>query len=534
MPSSNEKRQEIVARRTTIVCPKTVALAQMLQGNGLVFEEGKLKYTSGITSENRKSIITTVLNDKNAMFRICLTKLSNVICNVEISGDFGSWMTKNGTATIQIPIPTQQFYNIALEDPYRSFSMRTSNVGTMIRDHLKDLIEDFIDNGQSHCSCPNRDRLLLLLYALEITYLPIDGDGNILHTADPVILNRHTDLCELFKVRAMNRSITDLERVSQEEISFQPALVYNFQVDASAVRMPDNWQADQIMNADEISTIRFPSIETNNRPTSTGIPSGMPTITTEELMLRLLDAEVFLTSVLDPGNPLPPNVKQIALKADSLKRSIADGMYTAEGAKLIIEAAAELTSTEAYNNRFSDPCWEEEYVPYKGNDSHTEARRHNDLDLIHHDNDQVRHDRKRRALELTNAAMNPSTGTIEDQGDDDAIVWKEVETVTYPIVENDIQVGYLVVATDNSPIDEDDLPSPESHVDDHMQPTSELTNAVMTPSMAEVSALVTAPVVDNVLSLNTQAETPTITTDIVFDAQHGNSRSSNEPKSDFR
>ena len=146
MPSGNKKRREIVARRTTVACPKALALAQMLQGNGLVFEEGKLKYTSGITPENRKSIVTTVLNDKSAMFRVCLTKLSNVICNIEISGDFGLWMTKNGTTTIQIPIPTQQYYDMALEDPYCSFSMRTFNVGAMIRDHLKDMIEDFVDN----------------------------------------------------------------------------------------------------------------------------------------------------------------------------------------------------------------------------------------------------------------------------------------------------------------------------------------------------------------------------------------------------
>ena len=148
-----------------------------------------------------------------------------------------------------------------LEDPYRSFSMRTFNVGAMIRDHLKDAIEDFVDNGQNHCSCTNLNRLTLLLYALKITYLPIDDDGNILRTADPLILNLHTDLCPLFKVHAMNRSIADFERQSHEEISFQPALVYNFQVDASGVQMPANWLVDQIMNADEISTIRFPSIQ---------------------------------------------------------------------------------------------------------------------------------------------------------------------------------------------------------------------------------------------------------------------------------
>ena len=206
----------------------------------------------------------------------------------------------------------------------------------------------------------------------------------------------------------MNRSIADLKRLSQDEISFQPALVYNFQVDASAVQMRDNWLVDQIMDADEISTIRFPSIKANNRPTSTGIPSSMPTITTAELMLRLIDVEVLLTSMIDPGNLLPPNVKRIALQADTLKRSIADGMHTEEDAELIIEAAAELTSTDAYNNRFSDSVWEEEYVPYKGNDSFTEARRHNDLDLIHHNNNQMRKDRKQRTLELTDAVMTPS------------------------------------------------------------------------------------------------------------------------------
>jgi hypothetical protein len=49
---------------------------------------------------------------------LCVVKLSNVVCNVEISDDFGLWMTKNGTAKIQIPIPTQQYYDATLEDPF--------------------------------------------------------------------------------------------------------------------------------------------------------------------------------------------------------------------------------------------------------------------------------------------------------------------------------------------------------------------------------------------------------------------------------
>ena len=112
MPSIRKKGQAVIARR------KAATLAQMLQGNGLVFDDGTLRNTSDLTSENRRSIVSTVLNNKSAMFRICLVKLSNVVYNVEISDDFGLWLTKDGTMKIQIPIPTQQYYDATLEDPF--------------------------------------------------------------------------------------------------------------------------------------------------------------------------------------------------------------------------------------------------------------------------------------------------------------------------------------------------------------------------------------------------------------------------------
>jgi hypothetical protein len=254
MPSIRKKGQAVIARR------KAATLAQMLLGNGLVFDDGTLRNTLDLTSENRKSIVSTVLNDKSTMFRICLVKLSNVVCNVEISDDFGLWLAKDGTMKIQIPIPTQHYYNATLEDPFRSFFMRTFNIGAVTRDHLKGLIEDYVDNNQKCCSCTNLNRLMLLLYELEITYVPINDNGDILHTAAPLILDQHADLCPLFKTRAMNRAIADLNRPHHEQISFQPALIYDFRVDASCVQMLINWLADQITDTDEIATIRFPSI----------------------------------------------------------------------------------------------------------------------------------------------------------------------------------------------------------------------------------------------------------------------------------
>ena len=115
----------------------------------------------------------------------------------------------------------------------------------MIRDHLKDLIEDYVDNNRAICSCTNLDRLLFLIYELEITYMPIDNDGNIIHTATPLILDRHADLCPLFKTRVMNRAVTHINRPSRGQISYQPALVYEFNIDASCIQMPVNWQADR-------------------------------------------------------------------------------------------------------------------------------------------------------------------------------------------------------------------------------------------------------------------------------------------------
>jgi hypothetical protein len=113
MPTNGKKGKTAAARR------KAATLAQMLQGNGLVFDVGILWNTADLAPEIRATIVSTVLADKSAMFRICLVKLSNVICNIEISDNFGLWITKNRT-NIQIPIPVQQYYDITLEDPFPS------------------------------------------------------------------------------------------------------------------------------------------------------------------------------------------------------------------------------------------------------------------------------------------------------------------------------------------------------------------------------------------------------------------------------
>jgi hypothetical protein len=91
MPSASEKRREIVARRITVACPKAVALAQMLQGNGLVFEDGKLKYTSGITPEIRSllSLQFSTTKVQCSEFALQSSVMLFAILKFQVTLDFG-------------------------------------------------------------------------------------------------------------------------------------------------------------------------------------------------------------------------------------------------------------------------------------------------------------------------------------------------------------------------------------------------------------------------------------------------------------
>ena len=85
-----------------------------------------------------------------------------------------------------------------------------------------------------------------------------------------------------------------------------------------------------------------------------------------------------LASMLDPESSFPPNARQIALQSDSFKRSITEGVCSIEGAEMIIEAAAELTSVTAFYNRHSEITWEDEHGPDEEDNNHDSAQRLND------------------------------------------------------------------------------------------------------------------------------------------------------------
>jgi hypothetical protein len=97
-------------------------------------------------------------------------------------------MTKNGTISIQLPILVQLSYDNDREDPCPTLGLRIVSIGTQIHDGLKNLIEDYVNNNWTTCSCTDLPRLLLIINNLEITYLYINSKGDINRMGAPQII----------------------------------------------------------------------------------------------------------------------------------------------------------------------------------------------------------------------------------------------------------------------------------------------------------------------------------------------------------
>jgi hypothetical protein len=157
------------------------------------------------------------------------------MCNVEMSDEFGLWMTEHGTASVHIPLPLQLIYDMTHADPFVPFDMQDFNVGVLICEGLKSLIESYITDNRSVCSCTDIERLLLIVEELEVTYLPIDSNGDVNRSGTPLVPTRHSDLRQLFKTHVMRSAMAQIKRPSDGPITFQPAFICTFKINVSKV-----------------------------------------------------------------------------------------------------------------------------------------------------------------------------------------------------------------------------------------------------------------------------------------------------------
>jgi hypothetical protein len=210
--------------------PPANPVKQMLAGIGFqIQQDGAFLNTVSLSDPTHQTIIGMTTANTRAMCRIVIDKLTNLICNIEMSGDFGQWITKLGTVQCQIPIQTQLSHNGKLGNPCPDLTPQAMNVAASMCDGLKNRIEDYI--AHNGIACANLPCLMLIIDELENTHLIVDNNGEVNNAAGPHLLSRRSDLRRLFKIRAMNRAHAIIACPGMGMMSFQPALGCTFTID---------------------------------------------------------------------------------------------------------------------------------------------------------------------------------------------------------------------------------------------------------------------------------------------------------------
>jgi hypothetical protein len=130
---------------------------------------------------------------------------------------------------------------MTIADPFAALSIQRFNAGIFIREGLKNWIEFVVTKHPDIISCTDMERLLLVVEEMEITYLPLNDTGDIDRSATPLVLDRSSDLCEIFKDHVIRTMTNQFKRPFDKPIIFHPQFVYTFQIDTSHIKMPPHW-----------------------------------------------------------------------------------------------------------------------------------------------------------------------------------------------------------------------------------------------------------------------------------------------------
>ena len=69
-------------------------VASMLQGRGFeIIDDDKIKDTACLSRETRETILDNLLAHKQTMCHICVVKLNKTCGKLDISDEFGQWLT---------------------------------------------------------------------------------------------------------------------------------------------------------------------------------------------------------------------------------------------------------------------------------------------------------------------------------------------------------------------------------------------------------------------------------------------------------
>jgi hypothetical protein len=221
-------------------------LALMLQDRAFeIIDDGNIKDADGLNEETWATVLEKLLKNNKVMSRLCLVRFNRAIGKLDISGKFGEWLSDHGNQTVHVNMPLQVFHDMNAADPFVPMNVRRFNAGMLIREGLKSQIELMIEKNPTIVSCTDMNRLLLIVEEMDITYFPINRDGDVDRSATPLALNQSSDLCTLFKDHVIRTTVNQDKRHSTGPITFHPQFVHVFQMDASHVKMLPHWQRDE-------------------------------------------------------------------------------------------------------------------------------------------------------------------------------------------------------------------------------------------------------------------------------------------------
>ena len=93
-------------------------VAATLQGQGFVIvNDNRIKNIDALSAETRATILDMLTENQQAMCRMCLIRLDKTYAKLEISGEFGQWLTANGSNEIHVRVPLNVFYDLEDENP---------------------------------------------------------------------------------------------------------------------------------------------------------------------------------------------------------------------------------------------------------------------------------------------------------------------------------------------------------------------------------------------------------------------------------
>lgn len=124
------------------------------------------------------------------MSQIASDELHHLTFKINVTGDFGKWITENGNMTIVLPIDAHVRLNSDVKDPLGYFLCTVMpHVDGAIRSSVKDRVDDLIADKTLHCT--DVDHIHSIVVHMKVICIECNQHGSV-KTGVTATLERRT------------------------------------------------------------------------------------------------------------------------------------------------------------------------------------------------------------------------------------------------------------------------------------------------------------------------------------------------------